>query len=184
MPKIIADIREKILCSARRRLLTEGYSALRLREIAADCGIAVGTIYNYYDSKLSLAEAVMRDDWQRTVGQMEIICAEAPSIRTGCRELCGEMEAFCRAYRPTWQQYAASGNDPDPGRVRRRMIRTQLAGLLRILLARFGFAAEPLLPLLAEVMLAACFNDEIGPDGLAGLLDYICRSARVSRRAD
>ena len=45
-------------------------------------------------------------------------------------------------------------------------------------------APAQLLPLLAELMLAACFNDEIGPDGLAGLLEYICRSARVSRRAD
>ena len=50
MPKIIDEAREKILSAAKHTLLGQGYSVLSLRGVARQCGIAVGTIYNYFES--------------------------------------------------------------------------------------------------------------------------------------
>ena len=47
MPKIIEDVENRILCAARQRLLGGDLSSFSARGIAEDCGIAVGTIYNY-----------------------------------------------------------------------------------------------------------------------------------------
>ena len=64
MPKIIEDLENRILLAARRRLLSGDLSSFSARGIAEDCGIAVGTIYNYYRDKESLMGAVMAQDWQ------------------------------------------------------------------------------------------------------------------------
>ncbi len=63
MPKIIKNPEDRILQAARNRLLDKDLSSFSLRGVAADCGIAVGTIYNYFKDKESLMAAVMIQDW-------------------------------------------------------------------------------------------------------------------------
>ena len=59
MPKKIAELREKMIAYARQALLQEGTSALTVRSTASACGVAVGTVYNYFPSKEGLIEAVI-----------------------------------------------------------------------------------------------------------------------------
>ena len=63
MPKLIANLRENIPAEARRLLSERGYSGLSLRELADRCGVAVGTLYNYYPSKAALIARLMLEDW-------------------------------------------------------------------------------------------------------------------------
>ena len=65
MPKLIANLRENIPAEARRLLSERGYSGLSLRELADRCGVAVGTLYNYYPSKAALIARLMLEDWQQ-----------------------------------------------------------------------------------------------------------------------
>ena len=51
MPKKIAELREKMIAYARQALLQEGTPALTVRSTASACGVAVGTVYNYFPSK-------------------------------------------------------------------------------------------------------------------------------------
>ena len=51
MPKVIPEVREKLLTTVRNRLLKDGPDAVSLRSIAKECGIAVGTVYNYFPNK-------------------------------------------------------------------------------------------------------------------------------------
>ncbi|MBD5457178.1 MAG: TetR/AcrR family transcriptional regulator, partial [Lachnospiraceae bacterium] len=83
MPKIIQELREKILAASRTRLLTEGYAALSLRGIAQDCSIAVGTIYNYFKDKNTLIASVMLEDWLEALETMERVCAQAETATEG-----------------------------------------------------------------------------------------------------
>jgi len=64
MPKIIDDPVIQILDYARKLLSEEGYSALNMRAIANHCGIATGTIYNYFDNKDTLLMRLMMDFWE------------------------------------------------------------------------------------------------------------------------
>ena len=67
MPKIIPDIRENILSSAKAQLMHGGFNGLSLRGVANDCGIALGTSYHYFASKTDLAHAVMEMDWNQDI---------------------------------------------------------------------------------------------------------------------
>lgn len=59
MPKLIPDAKIKILSTARKQLFEKGYTGLILREVADQCAMAVGTIYNYFSSKDMLVAAIM-----------------------------------------------------------------------------------------------------------------------------
>jgi len=65
MPKIIDNVRERLICEARRQLDEHGYSAMTIRSVAAACSVGVGTVYNYFPSKDMLIAAFMLEDWQK-----------------------------------------------------------------------------------------------------------------------
>lgn len=54
MPKILENIRELLLQEAKRQVFENGYSSLTIRSVAGACGIGVGTVYNYFESKDAL----------------------------------------------------------------------------------------------------------------------------------
>ena len=51
MPKILESVREQLLETARAQIERNGYANTTIRSVAAECGIAVGTVYNYFPSK-------------------------------------------------------------------------------------------------------------------------------------
>ena len=64
MPKIIEAVPGKILDTVRARVAAEGWEALNIRSIAANCGIALGTVYNYFPSREAILAAVIGRDWK------------------------------------------------------------------------------------------------------------------------
>ena len=50
MPKIIENIREKILEEAKCQVMESGYASMTIRSVANACGVGVGTVYNYFKS--------------------------------------------------------------------------------------------------------------------------------------
>ena len=54
------EVREEAILEATNRLLaTRGYETMSMDEIAADVGVAKGSLYKHFDSKEALAAAVM-----------------------------------------------------------------------------------------------------------------------------
>ena len=64
MPKIVENLRERILDVARKQIVENGYSNVTMRSIAKDCNIGLGTIYNYFDSKDVIVANYMMEDWR------------------------------------------------------------------------------------------------------------------------
>lgn len=54
MPKIIDEAEKKLLAQARQQLFAAGYGGLSVRQLAKECGMAVGTVYNYFKDKDTL----------------------------------------------------------------------------------------------------------------------------------
>ena len=54
----------RILSSAKEIALTEGIIKIDIRSVAKRCGIASGTVYNYFPSKGDLLAAVIEDFWE------------------------------------------------------------------------------------------------------------------------
>lgn len=56
--------KEEILAAARKLARKEGLAALQIRAIAAQAGISVGSVYQYFPRKADLLAAVVASVWQ------------------------------------------------------------------------------------------------------------------------
>ena len=81
MPKIIENIREKLLEEAKRQVSENGYSAMTIRSVATACGVGTGTVYNYFPSKDMLVASFMLEDWMLCMGSIEQGMAAAEDAR-------------------------------------------------------------------------------------------------------
>lgn len=59
----IVTSKEEILKISRELIRQQGWSAVNIRSVAAACGVAVGSIYNYFDSKSALVGATVESVW-------------------------------------------------------------------------------------------------------------------------
>ena len=171
MPKIIEDVENRILRAARERLLGGDLSSFSARGIAEDCGIAVGTIYNYYRDKESLMAAVMAQDWQAELTKAGERIDAVPSIEEGVRCLYEAMRSFSRVYESVWASYPTGEGFGSLFRTRHKLLLSQIEGQLTALFARFGAAPEEgRLILLSELILAASQHPEVGPEDLVSFI--------------
>lgn len=56
--------REAILQTCREMVAETGLDSLNMRAVARECGVALGSIYNYFSSKEELVTAVIESVWQ------------------------------------------------------------------------------------------------------------------------
>lgn len=168
MPKIIDDLRETLLTAAREMLLKDGGRALTIRNIAARCHVAVGTVYNYFSSKDELMASVMLEDWQEALRRMKEESGQAADVLTGLRCIHDRLQAFDAQYRPAWMNYAASNDAAGQIRKRHSLLIRQLVELISPLLSRCGCLWTETLPgFLAETLLTCAGRGE-------GCFDRIC----------
>ena len=71
MPKIIENVQELLLETAKEQIRLQGYSKTTIRSVASACGVGVGTVYNYFKSKDMLIAAFMLEDWQECLKEMK-----------------------------------------------------------------------------------------------------------------
>ena len=59
----VVTSKDEILKISRELIRQQGWSALSIRSVAAACGVSVGSIYNYFDSKAVLLGATVESVW-------------------------------------------------------------------------------------------------------------------------
>ena len=59
----VVTSKEDILRASRELIRQRGWSAVNIRSVAAACGVSVGSIYNYFDSKAALVGATVESVW-------------------------------------------------------------------------------------------------------------------------
>jgi AcrR family transcriptional regulator len=75
-------MREEAILDATNRLLgSKGYEAMSMDDIAAEVGIAKGSLYKHFESKEALAAAVMTRLLQQTRDALDEVPAQWPAIR-------------------------------------------------------------------------------------------------------
>ncbi|MGB4590324.1 MAG: TetR/AcrR family transcriptional regulator [Clostridiaceae bacterium] len=149
MPKLIENLREIILQTAKNNLLSEGYDKLSLREVSRQCNIAVGTIYNYFPSKIALITAIMLEDWRDQKERMQKACDKAENVDAGLESLFANLREFTMLYQDVWHMAMHSKEVKEErinGRSRRQMLIEQLAGFICVLLERFEISYDTFLP--------------------------------------
>ena len=108
MPKIIPNLSENILKESRKILLDPEQQELAIRDVAKACGVAVGTVYNYYPSKEYLVAAVLLEDWNNSVEKAKELCAEADDVMSGLEGVYGVLCDYVRLYAPVWEKNIVS----------------------------------------------------------------------------
>lgn len=171
MPKIIEDVENRILRSARQRLLGGDLSSFSARGIAEDCGIAVGTIYNYYRDKESLMAAIMAQDWQAELEKAGEAVAAAPDVEAGVLCLYEAMRRFSSLYESVWTAYPTREGFGSLYRTRHKLLLSQIEGQLTALFVRFGPVPDRgRLALLSELVIAASQHPEVGAADLVSFI--------------
>lgn len=102
MPKIIENPEQIILEHAREILLTEGYQQLNMRNVAKACGLAIGTLYNYFPTKDDLVYRVMLDYWQQLFNEIDQVDQCEADLFLKLREVFSRLTRFVETFREVW----------------------------------------------------------------------------------
>ena len=105
MPKAIDDLYNTILRESRPILVNHGYEQLTIRYVARVCGVAVGTVYRYFDSKDALVAEILHNDWDPFTERMANAAEGAESPIEGLRIICECIRSFISVYSKAWSEY-------------------------------------------------------------------------------
>lgn len=105
--------RERIVAAALNRVAEGGYTSAAIQAVAADAGVAVGTLYRHFPSKGELFAEVFR-----RISELElarVVEATQPDGRPAAERIVAAVETFCRRAlaRPV-QAYALIAEPVDP----------------------------------------------------------------------
>ncbi len=157
MPKIIPELREKLVLCARKRLTEDESHDFSTRQLAADCGIAAGTVFNYFPTKESLLACIMLEDWQISLGRMLDAAEHAETLESGLFKQESLLREFSRPFLPVWRSYDRRAPLPEY----HQTLIHQLCGPLEVLLQKKGSrCGETELIVLAELLLASSQREE------------------------
>jgi AcrR family transcriptional regulator len=95
--------RRRILEVARRQFARQGFEATTTRDIARGANIAVGTLFNYFPTKESIVECLVRAAWAEAAGAVAAGPAPGDSLSLE-EELFAHLAAVLRKLKP-YRQY-------------------------------------------------------------------------------
>ena len=175
MPKLIPELRSMILQAARRHLLEDENHDITMRQLALDCGTAVGTVYNYFTSKEVLISEAMMSDWTACISRMQAGAENALQPLEGMQAIVDALHSFDGRYQPIWKNYAGTSSSVESLWTRHEALIRAIAEPVKTVLVRFGFLFDPNLPeVLSELGLMAARTED-GFARIAPVLERILR---------
>lgn len=173
----VVTSKEEILKASRELIQQKGWSAVNIRSVAAACGVSVGSIYNYYDSKSALVGATVESVWCEIFHRPEDedVFQDTQACITW---LYGRMEYGCQQYPGFFTLHSLGFMGEDKSDGKQRMQQTWqhiLEGLCSVLKrdnrVRPGafteqFTAEKFADLLFSLMLSALMRQDYDPSAV------------------
>ena len=129
MPKIIENLREKLLDEARKQIKENGYAKTTIRSIAKGCSVGTGTVYNYFPSKDMLIASFMSEDWKECVAKMKASGSKDP--KTLLSLVCESLLSFIKGHSYLIADKDAGASFSSAYSVYHGRMRQQIADILR-----------------------------------------------------
>lgn len=127
MPKIIDISKEKILNITNNILKSQGYKKLSVRKVAAESGIAVGTLYLYFSSKDDLVAQAIIVDWLDILAKMNQIARQESGFVTGVECFYQLVCDFMSSYKLAFDEYSKTVGSHNVLVSRHAMLREQIS---------------------------------------------------------
>lgn len=131
MPKNLINVKEDILSVTKELIKQTGYSDLSIRKIAAACGVATGTVYNYYSSKTDIIAEILLNEWNLMLRRIDLNSKSVSSAIEKLEIMYNEMNFFMTNVHGVWfQTYPINSETTmDIGKIKekRRFLRSQLS---------------------------------------------------------
>ena len=96
MSRIIENPKQLILSRAKEILYNEGFKKFSMRNLSKKCGIALGTIYNYYSTKEELIIEMMTDYWKENFYILEDIVNSDDTLYIKLNEIFNKLSIFIK----------------------------------------------------------------------------------------
>lgn len=171
MPKLIANVKETILKNAKEELYANPEADLNLRNIAKKSGIAVGTIYHYFDNKLQLVATIILDEWNGVYSAFLEKEESFDSLETLFREIIKMMNEFSKSHRIIFDTYSSKEHNFNNGH---KMFRNAIKNLIvHYLVAKKINYDESNLLIASELITRTFKDDEISKEPLYKTLELI-----------
>ena len=108
MPKIIENLKERLLAEANRQLTEGGYESVTIRSIAKGCGVGVGTVYNYFPSKEALIATQLLEDWQSCLETVQTTADLANTPQPVLQCMYAQLVGFADRHQAVFHSHAAA----------------------------------------------------------------------------
>ncbi len=177
----VVTSKEEILQACRELIQQQGWSTVSIRSVAAACGVSIGSIYNYFDSKAELVGAAVESVWYEIFHHPE---GESvfQDIQSCIIWIYGRMEYGCKRYPGFFTLHSLGFMREDKSDGKQRMQKTWqhiLAGLCSVL-KRDGkvradafteqFTAEKFADVLFSLMLSALLRQDYDPTAVLEII--------------
>lgn len=158
MPKVLANVREGILLMGRDLLSEKGYDGFSVRAVAGRCGIGVGTLYNYFQSKQQLVSAILSAEWENHLRRMTLHSKTGDDLIGRLVSIYHELWQFLQGLHSVWAD-GGGGKSVDPVEFKgiqnqRNLVRQQLEQMIASTLERSSPGHRWLADCIARVFLA------------------------------
>ena len=97
-----AITKTEILDVAYARAQQDGLGGLSIRSVARECGVAVGTLYNYFPDKASLVSAIVLRFWGLVSKSCEGNFVSGERALDCCRALFTKLKALLSGFQINW----------------------------------------------------------------------------------
>ena len=131
MPKIIENIKDRLILEAKLQIERNGYSAVTIRSIAKGCGVGVGTVYNYFPSKEALIATHLLEDWKDCIHAIQAVSSASETAEPVMHCIFDRLTAFSSRHSAIFRDEAAAAGFAGSFSQYHHRLRSQLATPLR-----------------------------------------------------
>ncbi|WP_332559103.1 TetR/AcrR family transcriptional regulator [Clostridium sp.] len=96
------NYKERILSSAKEIALREGMTKIDIRSVAKNCGIASGTVYNYFPSKGDLLASVIQDFWEDAFQNIDWRSFAHNDFYTNLEKIYNILNEYLNKFKENW----------------------------------------------------------------------------------
>lgn len=160
MPKIIENLRDRLILEAKQQIEQSGYGAVTIRSIAKGCGVGVGTVYNYFPSKEALIATHLLEDWKNCIATIEAVSSGSETAEPVMHCIYHQLTGFASRNSAIFRDESAAASFAGSFSQYHHRLRSQLAAPLRKF-CRGDFVSEFLAESLLTWTMAGRPFDEI-----------------------